>query len=131
MKIMDQAKAWLADAKHDWDNRSLSNYLAGIIDKMEGHKAVDLPAGHEYYKILLKQANSAIGTYCQRYQLSYDDVAVGVPKLRELKTLAEGEPQSGKPVAVGITAIIGCVAATILAAGCHNLNVFLTSFVHH
>jgi len=127
MKLFNE---WWINARHDWDRRTLSSNLAEVIDKMEGHKAVDLPAGHEYYKLLLKQANAVIGTYCNRYQISYDDVAVGVPKVRELRTLADGVPESGRIASVGFIAIIGSVAATVLAAGCHNLYLYLTHWVH-
>jgi len=122
-------KQLIHDAKLSWDKRGLESTLAQNITLMEGHKAADLPIGHGYYQVLATRSRLAIQHFCEKYQVPYDDVVVGVPQLKELEHMADGKSQPNKIVPVGIGIVMAIVAGTVTLAMCHNLYVYLTHWV--
>lgn len=130
MKLFEGFRIRVSERRTKWDKRALESKLVKYINLMEAHKAADLPAGHPYYVTLNAKATADILNFCRVHSTyCYDDIAVGVPPLVEMKRLAAGKTGSNF-LGVGIVAVTVILTATILAAGCHNLYVYLTGLVH-
>ena len=116
-------------ASRGWDKYQLEQLVGKNIQLMEGHKQSNLPTGHTFYGILWGEVNMAIQRYCDEYKVPFDSVCVGVPKLRELKALANGEHAGVPTAAYPIGALAFGLMLTVYFAGCHDLYMYLTHWV--
>lgn len=124
----------------DLAKRKLEGELTRLINLMEGHKAVSLPAGHLYYRMLEARAQKAIVDY-QDYATKlgfpvadYNDIALGAPMLRELEQMSSGTTgDSAVPKVVGAavvgTFIVG-TAGTLILAVWHNMFLWATHYAN-
>lgn len=110
--------------------RQLQKSINEIVVIMEAHKSAGLPAGHEYYNILWGRASKRIQDYQHQYKLlvqaepSFEEIAAGIPPLRELQSLAEGKPSS-TVLMVTLGLVIGGAIFTFLLAVYHDLYIFM------
>jgi len=126
-----------AEQRYALAKRNTESALAKIINTAEGHKALDLPAGHQSYRILLQQAQKEIvklqnkATKLGLDAPDYSLVAAKVPQLKSLEDMAKGTvtPQVGLPAKIvggGIAGMLIATIITIIIAYCHDLYVVLT-----
>lgn len=114
--------------------RTLESQLKTTLDLMDGHKEMGLPAGSNEYKFLLGMANQKIDTFVTEHNSSREAVLVGVPKLRELQSLASSQPAGNKYVPIAVASMFALSLAymygvTIVAIG-HDWYRLLTHWVN-
>ena len=112
-----------------WDKHQLQQTISRGILLMEGHKQANLPTGHNLYKIIYGDINMAMQRYCKEYDVQLEAFSAGVPKLRELQALADGETTGMPAAAYPIAAFVLGIMVTIYLAGCHDLYMYLTHWV--
>ena len=71
----------------------------------------------------------AMQRYCKEYDVQLEAFSAGVPKLRELQALANGETTSMPTAAYPIAAFVLGIFVTVYFAGCHDLYMYLTHWV--
>lgn len=111
--------------------RTLASKLKKIVDIVDGHKDQGLPAGHTYYVVLWTRAKDLIDQFCSEYGTTFDQVAIGSPRLKEVQEMANGS--SSRTVQIGGTVglvavasgIVGIVLTCALALY-HNVYLILT-----
>ena|SRR5208337_5531912 len=112
-----------------WAKYQLEQTISRGIQLMEGHKQANLPTGHKFYKILYGDINMSIQRYCEQFNIPIDGFSAGVPKLRELQALADGEATSVPNVVYPIAVFVLGILTTVYLAGCHDLYAYLTHWV--
>ena len=132
MSLRKSVSDWVNDLRYSMAKRGLEGELTNLISTAEGHKAADLPAGHEYYNRLQEKVGDAIGKFNTKAHelggrpLSVDEVATNVPALRIIKELADGKEGGSAVVRVGIGSVFVAIIGTLVVAMLHNLYLFLT-----
>jgi hypothetical protein len=106
--------------------RTLESELARLITVAEEHKSNGLEPGHQYFKRLQMQASKTISDYTDVCGGTRDDVAVQVPKLRELDNLADGVATPKIPMYIVSAFFVGLISVLLLA-GYHDLYHWLTT----
>lgn len=137
--IRTRVSAFLSSRRSSASKRNLEHQVKQFMEIADGHKEAGLPAGHPYYQKLLVKVNALIEQFLVNqkslgFDATYDDVAMGMPKLRELNQLANPS-QAGQSKAIQIAsasavgfAIAYVFGATVLALG-HNWYLILTHYV--
>lgn len=124
----------VSDIRASFAKRKLQGELKSTIDIMEGHKELNLPAKHPFYSALDKRAHELMVDY-QKSMVALGKpkpdmflIMMGAPKLRELQSLASGNPlkTSVSPVHIGVGVVTMGALVTVVMAGYHDLYLLLT-----
>ena len=117
----------LQTVKHYFDRRQLEARLAPLIDAASGHEAQGHPPGGPFYLVLYRQSELFVSEYCERWQISPEQVNAELPVLGRLRRLAQPEPRkAGVTKAVlAVLAILGLSFAIGLAGACVHFGYLL------
>lgn len=132
--IRARVSGFVAEQKLSSAKRTLEHQLKSILDLMDGHKEMGVPAGNNEYKLLLNLANDKINAFVAEYNSSREAVLIGVPKLRELQAMASSQRANNKYAPMAVAGVLALTAVyiygvTIMAIG-HDWYLFLTHWVN-
>lgn len=133
--IIERGSKWIRKRRLDMEKHGLERRLAKIVDLVEGHKAASLPPGHVYYQRLLSEARGSIASFQSGAKElgftapSYEEIAMGIPSLKEIEDLAAGRVSGGlvatMTTAVPIATLILSVTVTIVYTLCQVIHYYL------
>jgi len=109
--------------------RRLEANLASLIDAARGHEAQKLPLGAKVYLILHDRSQALTKAYCERWQISPEQLNAELPALHKLRQLANNTAQHSR---MAIIVLIVCasmlvsfilgLAASVARLGYHLLG---------
>ena len=99
--------------------RQLEANLASLIDAARGHEAQKLASGAPAYLILQRQSESLVRAYCERWQVSPDQLNAELPALHKLHQLAHRSPQQQLHVVHAVLIVCAVILVSfILGLAC-------------
>ena len=115
VRLQTASKTQLRAVQHYFARRDLEANLATLLDAARGHEAHSVPAGSPQYLVLHQQSERLINAYCQRWQVTPDQLNAELPSLGRLRQLAE--PPLRKAPTINITLILLAAMAIAFALG--------------
>src|ERR1019366_2249000 len=106
-RLQDAGKEQLRTVQHYFDRRNLEASLASLVQAASGHERRGLAPGSALYLVLSRESQLLTTAYCQRWQVSQEQLQAELPALTKLAQLAH--PRS-------VRARISKVVLVILAA---------------
>jgi hypothetical protein len=86
---------------------SFESGLAGLVDTARAHEQNNLPAGHDYYKLLYKDAVQATVDFCNgNTGLTVPKMFANYPALEVMRNLAEPPVQQASKSSIGVATIV-------------------------
>ncbi len=89
VRLQSASKVQLQAVKHYFARRDLEAHLATLLDAARGHESHSVPAGSPQYLVLHQQAERLNNAYCQRWQVTPDQLNAELPALGRLRQLAQ------------------------------------------
>jgi hypothetical protein len=115
VRLQTASKAQLQVVQHYFARRDLEAHLAALLDASRGHEAHGVPPGSPQYLVLYQQSERLIDGYCERWQVTPDQLNAELPALGRLRQLAE--PPLRKAPTVSATLILLAGMAIAFALG--------------
>lgn len=109
-RLQSVSKAQLHTVQHYFARRDLEAHLAALLEAARGHETQNLPPGSAHYVVLHQQSERLVAGYCERWQITPDQLHAELPALGRLRQLAQ--PQLRKAPMINIAlAVLACLAA--------------------
>ena len=97
--------------RHYFERRQLESNLAVLVQAANGHEAQGVPSGSPVFVLLLEQSQQLVNAYCERRQITPDQLSAELPALGKLRQLAQ--PASPHPQAA--KSLLAVAAAMLLS----------------
>ncbi len=120
-RLQTSSKEQLRTVRHYFDRRHLEASLASLLQAANGHEGRGLAPGSALYLVLHRESQLLTAAYCERWQVSRDQLHAELPALGKLAQLAQ--PRSPRAAvskaalvvlaAIGISILIGLAGAFI------------------
>jgi hypothetical protein len=113
--------------QHFFARRDLEANLATLLDAARGHESHSVPAGSPQYLVLHQQAERLNNAYCQRWQVTPEQLNAELPALGRLRQLAQPSLRKTPIVNIALAFLVSMAAAFALgiAAACVRLGYHL------
>src|ERR1019366_9913119 len=122
-RLQDAGKEQLRTVQHYFDRRNLEASLASLMQAASGHERRGLAPGSALYQVLNRESQLITTSYCQRWQVSQEQLQAELPALAKLAQLAQ--PRS-------VRARISKLVLVILAAIATSVLIGLAgAFIHY
>jgi hypothetical protein len=122
-RLQDAGKEQLRTVQHYFDRRHLEASLASLMQAASGHERRGLAPGSALYQVLNRESQLITTSYCQRWQVSQEQLQAELPALAKLAQLAQ--PRS-------VRARISKLVLVILAAIATSVLIGLAgAFIHY
>ena len=115
VRLQTASKAQLQTVQHYFARRDLEANLATLLDAARGHETHSVPAGAPQYLVLNQQSERLINAYCQRWQVTPDQLNAELPALGRLRQLAQ--PPLCQARTINVTLIVIASLAIAFALG--------------
>jgi hypothetical protein len=115
VRLQTASKAQLQVVQHYFARRDLEAHLAALLDASRGHEAHGVPPGSPLYLVLYQQSERLINGYCERWQVTTEQLNAELPALGRLRELAE--PPLRKTPTINITLMLLAAMAIAFALG--------------
>jgi len=93
-RLNSATTAQLRSVQQYFDRRHLEASLASLIDAANGHEAEGLAPGAPLYKVLYKESEFLVSAFCERWQVSPQQLNAELPVLGKLRSLAQPAPRT-------------------------------------
>jgi hypothetical protein len=120
-RLQDAGKEQLRTVQHYFDRRHLEASLASLMQAASGHERRGLAPGSALFRVLNRESQLLTTAYCQRWQVSQEQLQAELPALAKLEQLAQ--PRSVRAriskvvlvilVSIAISVLIGIAGAFI------------------
>jgi hypothetical protein len=127
VRLQSASKTQLQAVQHYFARRDLEANLATLLDAARGHEAHNVPAGSPQYLILHQQSERLTTDYCQRWQVTADQLNAELPALGRLRQLAQPPLRKAPMIHIALAFLV-CMAAAFalgIAAACVRLGYHL------
>jgi hypothetical protein len=112
-RLQDAGKEQLRTVQHYFDRRHLEASLASLLQAANGHEGRGLAPGSALYLVLNRESRLLTTAYCQRWQVSQEQVHAELPALAKLEQLAQ--PRSVRArVSKVVLVILASIAISVL-----------------
>ena len=112
-RLRTSSKEQLRTVQHYFDRRHLEASLASLLQAANGHEARGLAPGSALYLVLQRESQLLITAYCQRWQISQEQLHAELPALAKLAELAQ--PRSPRvAISKGILVILAAFVMSVL-----------------
>ena len=121
-RLQDAGKAQLRTVQHYFDRRHLEASLASLLQAASGHEGRGLAPGSALYLVLNRESQLLTAAYCQRWNVSQEQLHAELPALAKLAQLAQPRLLSttfSKVVLVVLAAIATSVLIGLAGAFIH------------
>ena len=115
VRLQTASRSQLQAVQHYFARRDLEANLAALLDAAHGHEAHSVPAGSPQYLVLHQQSERLIAGYCQRWQVTPDQLNAELPALGRLRQLAQ--PSLRQARTINVTLIVIASLAIAFALG--------------
>jgi hypothetical protein len=88
-RLQDAGKEQLRTVQHYFDRRNLEASLASLVQAASGHERRGLAPGSALYLVLSRESQLLTTAYCQRWQVSQEQLQAELPALAKLAQLAQ------------------------------------------
>jgi hypothetical protein len=88
-RLQDAGKEQLRTVQHYFDRRHLEASLASLMQAASGHERRGLTPGSALYLVLNRESQLLTTAYCQRWQVSQEQLHAELPALAKLEQLAQ------------------------------------------
>ncbi len=114
-RLQDAGKEQLRTVQHYFDRRYLEASLASLLQAASGHEGRGLAPGSALYLVLHRESQLLTTAYCQRWQVSPEQLQAELPALAKLAQLAQ--PRSPRATISKVVLIILASIATSVLIG--------------
>ncbi len=112
-RLQDAGKEQLRTVQHYFDRRHLEASLASLMQAASGHERRGLAPGSALYQVLNRESQLLTTTYCQRWQVSQEQLHAELPALAKLEQLAQ--PRSVRArISKVVLVILASIAVSVL-----------------
>ena len=127
VRLQNATAAQLRSVRHYFDRRHLEAGLASLIDAASGHEAGGLASGAPLYVVLYRQSELLVSAYCERWQVTPEQLNAELPALSRLRNLVHPVTHwAGIIKAVlAVLAMLGLSLALGLAGACVRVGYLL------
>jgi hypothetical protein len=115
VRLQSASRSQLHAVQHYFARRDLEANLATLLDAARGHETHSVPAGSPQYLVLHQQSERLIAGYCQRWQVTPDQLNAELPALGRLRQLAQ--PSLRQARTINVTLIVIASLAIAFALG--------------
>jgi hypothetical protein len=88
-RLQDAGKEQLRTVQHYFERRHLEASLASLLQAAIGHERRGLAPGSALYLVLHRESQLLTTAYCQRWQVSQEQLQAELPALSKLEQLAQ------------------------------------------
>ena len=88
-RLQDAGKEQLRTVQHYFDRRHLEASLASLLQAGSGHERRGLAPGSALYLVLNRESQLLTTAYCQRWNVSQEQIHAELPALAKLAQLAK------------------------------------------
>ena len=122
-RLQESSKEQLRTVQHYFDRRHLEASLASLLQAASGHERRGLASGSALYLVLNRESQLLTNAYCQRWNVTQEQLHAELPALAKLAQLAK--PRS-------VRARISKLVLVILAAIATSVLIGLAgAFIHY
>ena len=112
-RLQDAGKEQLRTVQHYFDRRHLEASLASLLQAANGHERRGLAPGSALYQVLNRESQLLTTAYCQRWQVSQEQLHAELPALAKLEQLAQ--PRSARArISKMVLVILASIAISVL-----------------
>ena len=112
-RLQDAGKEQLRTVQHYFDRRNLEASLASLVQAASGHERRGLAPGSALYLVLSRESQLLTTAYCQRWQVSQEQLHAELPALAKLEQLAQ--PRSVRArISKVVLVILAAIATAVL-----------------
>ena len=112
-RLQDAGKEQLRTVQHYFDRRHLEASLASLLQAANGHERRGLAPGSALYLVLNRESQLLTTAYCQRWQVSQEQLHAELPALAKLEQLAQ--PRSARArISKMVLVILASIAISVL-----------------
>ena len=124
MRLQSASRSQLHAVQHYFARRDLEANLATLLDAARGHESQSVPAGAPQYLVLNQQSERLINAYCERWQVTPDQLNAELPALGRLRQLAQPPLRKTPMIHVALAFLLASRLAFALgiAAACVRLG---------
>jgi hypothetical protein len=112
-RLQDAGKEQLRIVQHYFDRRHLEASLASLMQAASGHEGRGLAPGSALYLVLNRESKLRTAAYCQRWNVSEEQLHAELPALAKLEQLAQ--PRSTRArISKVVLVILASIAISVL-----------------
>ena len=112
-RLQDAGKEQLRTVQHYFDRRHLEASLASLMQAASGHERRGLAPGSALYLVLNRESQLLTAAYCQRWQVSPEQLHAELPALAKLEQLAQ--PRSVRArISKLVLVVLAAIATSVL-----------------
>src|SRR5271167_437712 len=111
-RIQKSSKEQLRTVQHYFDRRHLEASLASLLQAANGHERRGLAPGSALYLVLHRESQLLTTAYCQRWQVSQEQLQAELPALAKLAQLAQPRSQRAR-ISKVVLLILAAIAMSL------------------
>ena len=112
-RLQDAGKEQLRTVQHYFDRRHLEASLASLLQAANGHEGRGLAPGSALYLVLNRESQLLTTAYCQRWNVTQEQLQAELPALAKLKQLAQPRSVSAR-ISKVVFVVLASIAISVL-----------------
>jgi len=112
-RLQDAGKEQLRTVQHYFDRRHLEASLASLLQAASGHERRGLAPGSAFYQVLNRESQLLTTAYCQRWQVSQEQLQAELPAPAKLAQLAQPRLLRAR-ISKLVLVILAAIATSVL-----------------